>query len=82
MSAQAVDVLTVLDSLLSFASTGVEADDPARQLIEAGHEARAAAAELIGALNIAVRQNEHDMLMTGDELRTCRAALTRCGVQS
>jgi hypothetical protein len=27
------------------------------------------------ALAVAVRQNEHDMLMTGEELRTCRAAL-------
>lgn len=30
---------------------------------------------LRSALQIAVRQNEHDMLMTGDELRACRAAL-------
>jgi hypothetical protein len=28
------------------------------------------------ALAMAVRQNEHDMLMTGEELRTCRAALS------
>jgi hypothetical protein len=27
------------------------------------------------ALEVAVRQNEHDMLMTGEELRACRAAL-------
>jgi hypothetical protein len=27
------------------------------------------------ALALAVRQNEHDMLMTGEELRACRAAL-------
>lgn len=27
------------------------------------------------ALKIAVRQNSHDMLMTGDELRRCEAAL-------
>lgn len=27
------------------------------------------------ALELAVRQNEHDMLMTGEELRACRAAL-------
>lgn len=26
-------------------------------------------------LSVAVRQNEHDMLMTGEELRACRAAL-------
>ena len=27
------------------------------------------------ALQIAMRQNSHDMLMTGDELRQCEAAL-------
>jgi DNA repair exonuclease SbcCD ATPase subunit len=27
------------------------------------------------ALEVAVRQNEHDMLMTGEECRACRAAL-------
>ena len=27
------------------------------------------------ALEVAVRQNEHDMLMTGEELRECRTAL-------
>lgn len=27
------------------------------------------------ALQIAVRQNSHDMLMTGDELRQCEAAM-------
>jgi hypothetical protein len=34
-------------------------------------------AELVGALNIAIRQNEHDMVMTGDELRICCAALSK-----
>ena len=29
------------------------------------------------ALRIAVRQNSHDMLMTGDELRLCEAALEK-----
>lgn len=37
----------------------------------------AAAPDLLHALEIAVRQNEHDMLMTGDELRVCRAAIAR-----
>jgi hypothetical protein len=27
------------------------------------------------ALELAVRQNEHDMLMTGDEIRKCRTVL-------
>lgn len=30
----------------------------------------------LGALEIAVRQNSHDMLMTGEELRKCEAAIT------
>jgi hypothetical protein len=34
-------------------------------------------AELVEALNIAIRQNEHDMVMTGDELRICCAALSK-----
>jgi hypothetical protein len=36
-------------------------------------------AELIEALKLAVRQNSHDMQMTGDELRQCEAALARIG---
>lgn len=34
---------------------------------------------LRAALLVAVRQNEHDMLMTGDELRSCRATLAGLG---
>ena len=33
--------------------------------------------ELVEALKLAVRQNEHDMLMTGEELRTCTAVLAK-----
>jgi rRNA-processing protein FCF1 len=33
--------------------------------------------ELVEALELAVRQNSHDMVMTGDELRTCEAALAK-----
>jgi hypothetical protein len=33
--------------------------------------------ELLEALKLAVRQNEHDMLMTGEELRNARAAIAR-----
>lgn len=29
------------------------------------------------ALQIAIRQNSHDMLMTGDELRQCEAAMEK-----
>ena len=47
-------------------------------------EAIDAAVEMIGrmgkmeaALQIAMRQNSHDMLMTGDELRQCEAAMEK-----
>ena len=33
--------------------------------------------DLQAALKIAVTQNEHDMLMTGDELRKARAAIDK-----
>lgn len=33
--------------------------------------------ELLDALKLALRQNEHDMVMTGDECRQCRAAITK-----
>lgn len=33
-------------------------------------------AQLVGALEVAVRQGEHDMLLTGEELRQCNAALS------
>ncbi len=33
--------------------------------------------ELLEALKLAVLQNEHDMLMTGEELRICRAAIAK-----
>jgi hypothetical protein len=33
--------------------------------------------ELLEALKLAVRQNDHDMLMTGEELRICRAAIAK-----
>jgi ABC-type lipopolysaccharide export system ATPase subunit len=33
--------------------------------------------ELLDALKLALRQNEHDMVMTGDERRQCRAAITK-----
>jgi len=33
--------------------------------------------ELLAALRVAVRQNSHDMLMTGEELRACEAAIAK-----
>ena len=37
----------------------------------------AAAPDLLEALQLAVRQNSHDMLMTGEELRKCEAAIAK-----
>ena len=45
-----------------------EAIDAAIEMIERMEKMEA-------ALRIAVRQNSHDMLMTGDELRQCESAL-------
>ena len=33
--------------------------------------------ELLEALELAVRQNSHDMLMTGEELRQCESAIAK-----
>lgn len=37
----------------------------------------ASAPDLLEALQIAVRQNSHDMQMTGEELRACTAAIAK-----
>ena len=42
---------------------------------ECVREMRGEIAQLRAVLEVAVRQNEHDMLMTGEELRGCRKAL-------
>ena len=47
-----------------------EAIDAAIEMIERMEKMEA-------ALRIAVRQNSHDMLMTGDELRQCEAAMEK-----
>ncbi|HHA1219498.1 TPA: hypothetical protein ACOEFN_001015 [Stenotrophomonas maltophilia] len=44
---------------------------------EANARLIAAAPELLAALQIAVRQNSHDMQMTGEELRICAAAIAK-----
>jgi hypothetical protein len=44
---------------------------------EANARLIAAAPELFEALQLAVRQNSHDMLMTGEELRKCEAAIAQ-----
>jgi hypothetical protein len=39
-------------------------------------------ADLLEALKLAVRQNSHDMLMTGEELRKCEAAIAKAKEES
>ncbi len=43
--------------------------------VEAAIEIIEQKGKMEAALKIAMRQNSHDMLMTGDELRQCEAAL-------
>ena len=52
------------------------------QLIEQRDSLRAVNAELLAALEVALLQNEHDMLMTGEELRKCSAAIARATAQA
>ena len=42
---------------------------------ECVREMRGEIARLRAELEVSLRQNEHDMLMTGEELRACRKAL-------
>ena len=59
------------DGPLDYAPIGlINAIDAAVEMIERMSKMEA-------ALQIAVRQNSHDMLMTGDELRQCEAALEK-----
>ena len=45
--------------------------------VEAAIEMIERMGKMEAALKIAMRQNSHDMLMTGDELRQCEAALEK-----
>lgn len=74
---------------------GVAADHPDAHLTRTGAYAskwnspqaervrvlRDRAERLAEALRIAIRQNSHDMLMTGDELRQCEAAISPTAAQ-
>jgi hypothetical protein len=68
-----VHPFTIVDSIddecRHGAITGPNADANARLI--------AAAPDLLAALKLAVQQNDHDMQMTGDELRICRAAIAK-----
>jgi hypothetical protein len=50
-------------------------------VVEAVRRLHALNGELLAALKLAVRQNDHDMLMTGEELRDARAAIARAEAQ-
>ena len=59
------------DGPLDYVPSGlINAIDEAIEMIERMGKMEA-------ALQIAMRQNSHDMLMTGDELRQCEAALEK-----
>ncbi len=81
-----MDVLAALDELLAFASRGVETDDPARPMIERGHEARAAVAELIDAdreydAAMSCEADTDGMLRRESARARRRAALARVGAK-
>jgi len=52
------------------------------RLVRERDSLRAVNAELLEALKVAFIQNEHDMLMTGEELRKCSAAIARATAQA
>lgn len=47
------------------------------EVIDAAIEMIERMGKMEAALQIAMRQNSHDMLMTGDELRQCEAAMEK-----
>ena len=57
----------------SFYAVGAMAHEAAAEL----RRLHALNAELLEALKLAVRQNDYDMLMTGEELRDAAAAIAR-----
>jgi hypothetical protein len=70
---EALRLADELDGIPLADMTEALADDAAAEL----RRLHALNGELLEALKLAVRQNEHDMLMTGEELRNARAAIAR-----
>ena len=74
------ETATILRQLVDWRK-GVDVDPPKPGEVFEAIDAAIAMIERMGkieaALQIAMRQNSHDMLMTGDELRQCEAALEK-----
>ena len=72
---QAADELAKWEAV--FGHLGDTPDECGNAIIAARDELEERCATLTDALRLAVRQNSHDMLMTGDELRAREAALEK-----
>ena len=72
---QAADELAKWEAV--FGHLGDTPDECGNAIIAALDELEERCTTLTDALRLAVRQNSHDMLMTGDELRACEAALEK-----
>jgi hypothetical protein len=70
-------ILWVADKEISQEVVDLADEAPPPQPSAADRALIAAAPDLLEALRIAVLQNSHDMLMTGDELRVCEAAIAK-----
>ena len=72
---QAADELAKWEAV--FGHLGNTPDECGNAIIAARDELEGRCAALTDELRLAVRQNSHDMLMTGDELRQCEAAMEK-----
>ena len=70
---EAMRLAEEIESLPSLLAGGRRHIDTAAELRRL-HEANQV---MLDALKLAVRQNSHDMLMTGEELRKCEAAIAK-----
>lgn len=68
---------SVIESKLSTATNAAFGETVRDPEGEANVRLIVAAPELLKALQLAVRQNSHDMQMTGEELRQCETAIAK-----
>jgi len=68
---EAQRLAAALDALLGYRGINADVGKAAAEL----RRLQSVNAQLLEALELAVLQSEHDMLMTGEELRICRAAI-------